>query len=120
MFYNFNTVFYSDCFTVSASGVSSSQAGQKIQTKLYRANFEAGRKFEFKLRFRDQSTAVFADQSRLNISSLNLADTNCIYRWKARNHDATVADTHDTVITANKTEIHEKRKVFCYTRFVKK
>ena len=48
----------------------------------------------------------------MNISSLNLSDTECLYKWKARNYDATVIDSHYTAISANKTQLHEKRKVF--------
>jgi hypothetical protein len=112
---NNDSVFYTDCYTYSNAGAPVQKSKEKIQAKLHYASFKAGKTHNFTLKFRDQSTAVFVDQSRLNISSLNLADTECLYKWKARNHDATVMDSHYTSIAANKTQLHEKRKVFSHT-----
>jgi len=105
-----NTVFYTDCFVKASSGIPTQESKKKLQVYFHRADFSSDQK-ELQMKFID-STPYYADQSRLNVSSFELLNTKCEYRWKARNFDSNLADTHETPIVSNKTKVHEKRKIF--------
>jgi len=110
--WNNSTVFYTDCYTVSNTGVPQQQTDTKLSIKLYHAVFDTTKTYEMFLHMKDPMTAVHADLSRLNMSTLNLADTDIRYYWKARNYDSLVQDAVSAPVLANKTIIHDKRKIF--------
>ena len=110
--WNSSTVFYTDCYTVSDSGVPQQQNDTKLSLRLFHAIFDTTKTYEMFLHMKDPLTAVHADLSRLNMSTLNLADTDIRYSWKARNYDSLVQDAVSAPVLANKTIIHDKRKIF--------
>ena len=106
-----NTIFYTDCFVKAGYGKPTQENKKKIQIYFYRAEFDDTSDYLLNTKLLD-STPYYADQSRLNVSSLQLLNTKCEYRWKARNFDSNLVDTHETSIVSNKTKAHEKRKIF--------
>lgn len=105
-------VLYSDCYSTSTSGAPVQLAGRKLSVCFYHAVFDTQKTYEINLQMKDSVSSFHADLSRLNITSLDLADTNISCQWRARNYDSLVIDAVPSPILKNQTIKHDKRKIF--------
>ncbi len=110
--WNNSTVFYTDCYTASNTGVPVQQTNTKLSIRLFHAIFDTTKTYEMFLHMKDSMTSVHADLSRLNMSTLDLSDTDVRYSWRSRNYDSLVQDAVSAPVLPNETIKHDKRKVF--------